>query len=199
MSQQSVRQAARRSALDAQAVLRKERADRPTRPMGIAYAATHRRPRLGHQTRQIYVTVLWTSPALAPPGKQPSLLPEEPPQVVTDRHRQRGRAVDRDGRVSAYTWLLKHGDDTQLFTHLDGAPLVDVWPDVAPHLTEKFRSQWGPLVLSAGEGWLDEHLIASFQAGRPKSVSRQAREGAIQRLADRGLTADEIRRVLRRR
>lgn len=89
---------------------------------------------------------------LAPPGKQPSLLPEEPPQVVTDRHRQRGRAVDRDGRVSAYTWLLKHGDDTQLFTHLDGALLVDVWPDVAPHLTEKLRSQWGPLVLSAGEG-----------------------------------------------
>ena len=48
--------------------------------------------------------------------------------------------MDRDGRVSAYTWLLKHGDDTQLFTHLDGALLVDVWPDVAPHLTEKLRS-----------------------------------------------------------
>jgi hypothetical protein len=36
MSQQSVRQAARRSALDAQAVLRKERADRERRLEGLA-------------------------------------------------------------------------------------------------------------------------------------------------------------------
>jgi hypothetical protein len=36
MSQQSVRQAARRSALDAQAVLRKERADRERRVEGLA-------------------------------------------------------------------------------------------------------------------------------------------------------------------
>jgi hypothetical protein len=38
MSQQSVRQAARRSALDAQAVLRKERADRERRLEGFAVA-----------------------------------------------------------------------------------------------------------------------------------------------------------------
>jgi hypothetical protein len=38
MSQQSVRQAARRSALDAQAVLRKERADRKRRLEGLAVA-----------------------------------------------------------------------------------------------------------------------------------------------------------------
>jgi hypothetical protein len=38
MSQQSVRQAARRSALDAQAVLRKERADRERRIEGLAVA-----------------------------------------------------------------------------------------------------------------------------------------------------------------
>ena len=38
MSQQSVRQAARRSALDAQAVLRKERADRERRVEGLAVA-----------------------------------------------------------------------------------------------------------------------------------------------------------------
>jgi hypothetical protein len=38
MSQQSVRQAARRSALDAQAVLRKERADRERRLEGLAVA-----------------------------------------------------------------------------------------------------------------------------------------------------------------
>ena len=38
MSQQSVRQAARRSALDAQAVLRKERADRERRLEALAVA-----------------------------------------------------------------------------------------------------------------------------------------------------------------
>ena len=38
MSQQSVRQAARRSALDAQAVLRKKRADRERRLEGLAVA-----------------------------------------------------------------------------------------------------------------------------------------------------------------
>ena len=38
MSQQSVRQAARRSALDAQAILRKERADRERRIEGLAVA-----------------------------------------------------------------------------------------------------------------------------------------------------------------
>jgi hypothetical protein len=38
MSQQSVRQAARRSALDAQAVLRKQRADRERRLGGLAVA-----------------------------------------------------------------------------------------------------------------------------------------------------------------
>ena len=38
MSQQSMRQAARRSALDAQAVLRKERADRERRLEGLAVA-----------------------------------------------------------------------------------------------------------------------------------------------------------------
>ena len=38
MSQQSVRQAARRSALDAQAVLRKERADRDRRLKDLAVA-----------------------------------------------------------------------------------------------------------------------------------------------------------------
>jgi hypothetical protein len=38
MSQQSVRQAARRSALDAQATLRKERADRERRLEGLAVA-----------------------------------------------------------------------------------------------------------------------------------------------------------------
>lgn len=69
----------------------------------------------------------------------------------------------------------------------------------APHLTEQLRSHWQALVFTADEGWLDEYLIASPQEGRPKPVGRQARARAIQQLADRGLTADEIRQVLRHR
>ena len=47
-------------------------------------------------------------------------------------------------------------------------------------------------------GWLGD-VRASLQDKHPKPASRQARARAIQQLADRGLTADQIRRVLRRR
>jgi hypothetical protein len=145
------------------------------------------------------------------PGARSFLVPDQlwrvdPPDCFapltirdSDGTRRTFDLLDRDGRVAAYAWLLRYGDETQLFTHLDGSLLVDAWPDVAPHLTESLRSCWRPLVLSAGEGWLDEYLRAGLQEGRPKSVSRQTRARAIQQLADRGLTADEIRRVLRRR
>ena len=105
--------------------------------------------------------------------------------------------LNREGRVHAYSWLLQHGDEEQLFTHLDGALLVDAWPEVAPRLPTDPRRQWQPLVLTAGMGWLDGER-ASAESGRPKPASRQARERAIQRLAERGLTADEIRQVLHR-
>jgi len=72
--------------------------------------------------------------------------------------------LDRESRVEAYVWLLKNGDETQLFTHIDGALLV-----------------------------------ANLQARLPRPVSRRARARAIKRLAERGLTVDEIRAVLRRR
>ena len=49
MSQQSVRQAARRSALDAQAVLRKQRADRERRLEGLAVTVL---TALGNETAQ---------------------------------------------------------------------------------------------------------------------------------------------------
>ncbi len=67
---------------------------------------------------------------------------------------------------------------------------------LARRLPPGLRRHWQPLMLSAGMGWLADER-ASAQAGR-KPASHQARERAIQRLAERGLTADEIRRVLRR-
>ena len=107
--------------------------------------------------------------------------------------------LDREGRVAAYVWLLKNGDETQLFEHLDGALLVDAWSDVVGRLPKALRTVWGPLVHHAAEGWAEEFLIAGLQDGRPRPVSPRARTRAIKRLAERGLTADEIRAVLRHR
>ena len=107
--------------------------------------------------------------------------------------------LNRETRVEAYIWLLKNGDETQLFEHLDGALFVDAWSNVAPHLPEALRTAWGSLVHHAAEGWVEEFLIAGLQDGRPRPVNPRARARAIKRLAERGLTADEIRAVLRHR
>jgi len=117
----------------------------------------------------------------------------------SDGSRRTFDLLDRNTRVAAYVWLLHHGDETQIFEHLDGALLVDVWPDVASDLPEHLRKLWDPLVRHAAEGWVDKHLIAGLQEGRPRPVSPRARARAIKRLAERGLTADEIRAALRHR
>ena len=107
--------------------------------------------------------------------------------------------LNREGRVDAYVWLRQHGDEEQLFTHVDGALLVDAWPDVAPGLSPALRRLWQPLVYAAGEAVIDQLLIGDLQAGRPAALSRHARERLVERLAARGLTPEQIRRVLRRR
>lgn len=118
--------------------------------------------------------------------------------VEADHTRRTFHLLDRSARVEAYAWLLKYGNETQLFDHLDGALLVDAWPDVVPRLPAQLRKLWGPLVFQVAEGWGDEHLVASLRAGRPKPISARARARAIKRLAEYGLTIDEIRAVLRR-
>jgi hypothetical protein len=55
------------------------------------------------------------------------------------------------------------------------------------------------LVYAAGEAAIDQVLITGLQAGRPKAPSRRARERLVARLAAPGLTAAEIREVLRHR
>lgn len=107
--------------------------------------------------------------------------------------------LDRNTRAAAYAWLLQRGDETQLFEHLDGTLLVDAWSDVVGHLPEDIRRHWAPLVRSVAEAGLDELLVVSLRKGRPRPVGQKARARAIERLAAHGLTADEIRAVLRRR
>lgn len=121
-----------------------------------------------------------------------------PFNVPSQSGQQRFDPVDRSSRLTAYLWLLEHGDETQLFTHLDGALLVDLWPELVPHLPAELRDAWSPLVAQATEGWFIEQL----RAGRPvepEPVSAKTRERAIRRLAEHGLTADEIRAVLDRK
>ncbi len=86
--------------------------------------------------------------------------------------------LNREGRLDAYAWLLQHGNEEQLLTHLDGALLVDAWPEGAPRLPSELRSHWQPLALTVGKGWLDGER-ASTQDARPKPASRQARERAF--------------------
>lgn len=107
--------------------------------------------------------------------------------------------LDRNTRVAAYVWLLKNGDETQLIERLDGALLVDAWPNIVEHLPEALRRAWGPLVRSVVEAGLDDLLVASLRKGRPSPVNQKARTRAIERMAAHGLTADEIRAVLHRR
>lgn len=114
---------------------------------------------------------------------------------VRSRHRT-SDLLNRESRVDAYGWLLTHGDEEQLYTHLDGALLVDAWPDLAPRLPATLRSEWQPLVLTAGMGWLAAERARRRGEGK-SPISRRAREHAIRQLASRGLTADEIRRALR--
>lgn len=105
--------------------------------------------------------------------------------------------LNRDGRIDAYAWLLTHGDEVQLFNHLDCALLVDAWVDLAPRLPAELRREWQPLVLNAGMGWLAGER-ARWEDEHPKPISRRTRERAIRELARHGLTANEIRRAIRR-
>lgn len=104
--------------------------------------------------------------------------------------------LNREGRIDGYAWLLTHGDEEQLFNHLDGALLVDAWVDLAPRLPAELRSEWQPLVREAAMGWLGDER-ARWQDDQRRPMSRRARERVVRHLAGRGLTADEIRRVLR--
>jgi hypothetical protein len=98
--------------------------------------------------------------------------------------------VNRENRVDAYAWLLTHGDEERLFNHLDGALLADAWPEIAPRLPTALSSEWQPLVLDAGMGWLDAER-AHWREGRSSPVSRQARARAIRQLATYSLAADD--------
>lgn len=111
---------------------------------------------------------------------------------------RRFNLLGRDTRIEGYIWLLRRGSEVQLFKHLDGALLVDAWPAVAPRLSPELRGLWAPLVYAAGEAAIDQLLIASLRAGTPDSpLSPRRRKNLVKRMKERGLSADDVRKLLR--
>jgi len=110
---------------------------------------------------------------------------------------RRFNLLDRDTRIEGYIWLLRRGTEAQLFKHLDAALLVDAWPAVAPRLSPELRGLWAPMVYAAGEAAIDQLIIASLRAGTPDPLlSPRRRKNLVERLKARGLSADDVRKLL---
>lgn len=110
---------------------------------------------------------------------------------------RRFNLLDRDTRIEGYIWLLRRGDEAQLFKHLDAALLVDAWPAVAPRLSPELRGLWAPLVYAAGEAVIERLLIAGLRSGTPDPLlSPRRRKNLVRRLKARGLSADDVRKLL---
>lgn len=109
----------------------------------------------------------------------------------------------RPGRIDAYRWLLEHGTPEQIFDHVDGALLVDAWNDLTD-LPTPLRVEWQPQVEHAYTDMVDALLIQELRARHPEKAPNPVTQTRhlkrlVRRLADRGLTPDEILLVLRKR
>lgn len=105
--------------------------------------------------------------------------------------------TERAERAAAYIWLLEHGSPEQLLAHLDGALLVDAWPQLAASLHTDVRQAWAPLIDSTLDDWLIARLRDQEARRLRKPLSRQARGRAIRRMFEYGLTQDQVRAALR--
>lgn len=108
---------------------------------------------------------------------------------------------DRDKRAAGYAWLLRYGDETQLFEHIDAALLVDVWPDLVDGLPPEIREAWWPLVGWTKDQAIEELILADAQAWgqdyRRRTATRAKRLRVFRRLAEYGLDPDQIRALMR--
>jgi transcriptional regulator with XRE-family HTH domain len=102
-------------------------------------------------------------------------------------------------RQTTYLWLIRYGREEDQIAHLDAALLIDIWPDIAPHVPDEIREAWGHLVNATIEGWFIDKFRDDFQTPRPKPISKAAHKRAIRALADHGLTHDQILAILARR
>lgn len=121
------------------------------------------------------------------------------PLTVPGPSRKPYDLTNRTDRYAAYVWLLEHGTPEQLLTHLDGALLIDGWPDLTANLHDDVRHAWAPLADSPLDEWLIAQLRDEERRRMVKPISPHARGRAIRRLAEHGLEAKDIRAVLRGR
>lgn len=126
-----------------------------------------------------------------------------PLTIPTTTGRRTLDLTKRDHRITAYAWLLHHGNETLLFEYIDAALLIDAWPDLTKILNPEIRQAWSTLVARTTDRAIDEIMIADFQryhaTKKWRPISRTRLRKLIHRLADRGLTPDQIRDVLRKR
>lgn len=126
------------------------------------------------------------------------------PATIHDQH---GGTYDLDldtrpSRVSAYRWLITNGTPEQIFEYVDGALLVDAWNDLAD-LPPQLVAEWLPLIDDAYTDMIDARLIQGLRTQRaekapsPGAQTRRLKR-LVRRMADRGLTPDEILHVLRK-
>lgn len=57
------------------------------------------------------------------------------------------RLADRSQRARAYEIVLREGGPDDLATYIDGALLVDLWPELV--LPREIRAAWTPLIAKA--------------------------------------------------
>ncbi len=120
------------------------------------------------------------------------------PPSFSRRNKKVYDLTDRADRYSAYIGLLEHGSPEQLLAHVDGALLIDAWPEMVASLHDEVRRAWTPLIGSAHDEWLIAQLRDREVLRRPKPGSRQDRERAIRRMVEHGVAAEHIRAVLDR-
>jgi len=119
------------------------------------------------------------------------------PLTVRSSDRKPYDLTDRADRDAAYIWLLEQGSPEQLLAHIDGALLIDAWPEMVASLHDDVRRAWAPLIDSTLNEWLIARLRNQEGRRLRKPVSRQARERAIRRMLEYGLNQDQIRAALR--
>ncbi|GAB3854572.1 hypothetical protein GCM10028801_08920 [Nocardioides maradonensis] len=113
--------------------------------------------------------------------------------------KKNGLMASRAERTGAYVALLEHGTPEELLAHLDGVLLVDVWPDIAPHLHDAIREAWTPLIWDTLNGGDDKLLIDGLRTvlgEEHRYVGRASRLRAVQRMVDLGVPYEAIAKVL---
>ena len=94
---------------------------------------------------------------------------------------------DRDERWGVYGYLLTRGLPLWIYRWVDGALLVDLWPEL--DLPEPVRAAWQPLIDHARDGPVEDRITVSYDHIRKwDAEERKERIAARRAEATRRLT-----------